>query len=454
MKSRPTEKQLTARSKGDAQKKSDPLRKLVTELIAVEDLVPSSRNARRHGKRQIDQLSASIAEYGFINPIIVDESNRVLAGHARLEAVKAAGMPIVPVIRVTHLTENQKLGYRLADNKLAEGATWDFEIVAEDLTTLSGPGIQINIESIGFANAEIDTLIGKHANSKIKEDEADHQPAIDPDRPIVSRQGDLWHLDQHRLLCGDARELEDCERLLDCKEADMVITDPPYNVKVDGFVCGLGSVSHEEFAMGSGEMGTAEFRSFLATTTSNLVEATRDGSIHFIFMDWRHIDDLLAAARPVYADLKAICVWNKSNGGMGSLYRSKHEFVAVFKNGTAPHINNIELGKHGRNRTTVWDCPGVNSFGAERDNLAIHPTVKPVKLIEDAILDCSNRNDRVLDVFCGSGTTLIAAERVGRIGFGIEYDPKYVDAALRRFRTITGIEPVRAADGATLKSLE
>lgn len=454
MKTRATKKRVTERPEADAPKQDDPLRQLVTELIAVETLVPSSRNARRHGKRQIEQLTASIAEYGFINPIIVDESNRVLAGHARLEAVKAAGMPTVPVIRVTHLTENQKRGYRLADNKLAEGATWDVEIVAEELTALSGPGIQINIESIGFANAEIDILISKHATPKIKDDEADHQPAFDPERPIISQRGDLWHLDRHRLLCGDARELGDYARLLDQEPADMVITDPPYNVKVDGFVCGLGSVSHEEFAMGSGEMGTAEFRSFLATTATNLVEATRDGSIHFIFMDWRHIDDLLAAARPVYADLKAICVWNKNNGGMGSLYRSKHEFVAVFKNGTAAHINNVELGKHGRNRTTVWDCPGVNSFGAERDNLVIHPTVKPVKLIEDAILDCSNRNDRVLDVFCGSGTTLIAAERVGRIGFGLEYDPKYVDAALRRFRAITGMEPVRAADGATLKSLE
>ena len=454
MKTNSTQSRIKRPSNRGGQDDGNPSHSLASELIAVEDLAPSPRNARRHSKRQIEQLKASIEEYGFINPIIVDEKNRVLAGHARLEAVKATGMPLVPIIRITHLTETQKRGYRLADNKLAEGATWDFEIVAEELEALSAPGIDINIESIGFEKAEIDILIGKHVTPKINEDEADFQPAIEPDRPIVARPGDLWYLDQHRLLCGDARKIDHYQHLLSGKFADMVITDPPYNVKVDGFVCGLGSFSHDEFVMGSGEMVTSEFRHFLSTTTSNLVQATREGSIHFIFIDWRHIDDLLAAGRPVYSELKAICVWNKSNGGMGSLYRSKHEFVAVFKNGTAPHINNIELGKHGRNRTTVWDCPGVNSFGEERDNLAIHPTVKPVKLIEDAILDCSDRNDRVLDAFCGSGTTLIAAERVGRIGFGLEYDPKYVDAALRRFRAITGIEPVRSSDGATFKSLE
>lgn len=454
MKTKSIQSRIKRQSNRGDQGDGDPSRNLATELIAVGDLAPSARNARRHGKRQIEQLKASIEEYGFINPIIVDEKNHVLAGHARLEAVKAGGMPFVPIIRITHLTETQKRGYRLADNKLAEGATWDFEIVAEELQALSAPGIDIDIESIGFENAEIDILIGKHAAPKIKEDEADFQPVIESDRPTISRSGDLWQIGVHRLYCGDARQIDDYERLLNGKVADMVITDPPYNVKVNGFVCGLGSVSHEEFAMASGEMVTAEFRSFLSTTTSNLVGATRDGSIHFIFIDWRHIDDLLAAGRPVYSEVKAICVWNKSNGGMGSLYRSKHEFVAVFKNGTAPHTNNIELGKHGRNRTTVWDCPGVNSFGEERDNLVIHPTVKPVKLIEDAILDCSDRNDRVLDAFCGSGTTLIAAERVGRIGFGLEFDPKYVDAALRRVRAITGLEPVRSADGATLKSLE
>jgi len=213
-------------------------------------------------------------------------------------------------------------------------------------------------------------------------------------------------------------------------------------------------VSHDEFAMASGEMSGAEFRGFLGAITANLSDATRDGSIHYICMDWRHIEDLLAAGREAYAELKAICIWNKSNGGMGSLYRSKHEFVAVFKNGEAPHINNVALGKHGRNRTSVWDYAGVNSFGEERDNLAIHPTVKPVKLVEDAILDCSNRGDRVLDAFCGSGTTIIAAERAGRRGFGLEIEPKYVDVTLRRYRALTGEEPVRLSDGALLKSLE
>ena len=206
--------------------------------------------------------------------------------------------------------------------------------------------------------------------------------------------------------------------------------------------------------MASGEMSPAEFRAFLGEITANLSDATRDGSIHYICMDWRHLEDLLAAGRENYTELKALCVWNKTNGGMGSLYRSKHELIAVYKKGDAPHINNVQLGKHGRTRTTVWDYAGVNSFGGERDNLAIHPTVKPVKLVEDAILDCSNRGDRVLDAFCGSGTTIIAAERAGRRGFGLEIEPKYVDATLRRFRALTGEEPVRLSDGELLKSLE
>lgn len=252
MKTKSIQSRIKRQSNRGDQGDGDPSRNLATELIAVGDLAPSARNARRHGKRQIEQLQASIEEYGFINPIIVDEKNHVLAGHARLEAVKAGGMPFVPIIRITHLTETQKRGYRLADNKLAEGATWDFEIVAEELQALSAPGIDIDIESIGFGNAEIDILIGKHAAPKIKEDEADFQPVIESDRPTISRSGDLWQIGVHRLYCGDARQIDDYERLLNGNVADMVITDPPYNVKVNGFVCGLGSVSHEEFAMASG----------------------------------------------------------------------------------------------------------------------------------------------------------------------------------------------------------
>jgi DNA modification methylase len=426
---------------------------LQIEEIPVAALKPYARNARRHSKTQVKQIVASFKEFGIINPIIVDEANNILAGHGRLEAAKTAGIAIVPIVRVTGLTEGQKRAYRIADNRIAENAGWDHSILAQEFKDLSSSAFEIDVTVTGFEMGAIDVIIGEHAPADIK-DEADHQPAVDPERPIISKPGDLWQLGAHRLLCACSLDIESYARLLDGKGADMVFTDPPFNIVIDRFVCGLGGISHEEFAMASGEMSPEEFRAFLLRITANLVEATRDGSIHFICMDWRHIRDLLDVGSVNYSELKAICVWNKTNGGMGSLYRSKHEFVAVFKNGEAPHINNVALGKHGRNRTTVWDYAGVNSFGGERDNLAIHPTVKPVKLVEDAILDCSNRGDRVLDAFCGSGTTIIAAERAGRRGFGLEIEPKYVDATLRRFRTLTGEEPVRLSDGALLKSLE
>lgn len=430
-----------------------PLHDLKVETTPIASLKPSHRNARRHSKSQVKQIAASFEEFGVINPIIVDEGNIILAGHGRLEAAKTAGIVALPVVRVTGLTEGQKRAYRIADNRIAEQADWDFAILAEELKSLSEEEFEIDITVTGFETGAIDVMIGEHVQASSK-DEADNQPDIDPDRPIITKPDDLWQLGSHRLACACSLDIENYKRLLSGTPADMVFTDPPYNVPVDRFVCGLGAVSHAEFAMASGEMTPDEFRAFLLRITTNLVNATRDGAIHFICMDWRHIRELLDVGSLAYSDLKAICVWNKTNGGMGSLYRSKHEFVAVFKTGEMAHINNVALGKHGRNRTTVWDYAGVNSFGGERDNLAIHPTVKPVKMVEDAILDCSNRGDAVLDAFCGSGTTIIAAERAGRRGFGLEIEPKYVDATLRRFRALTGEEPIRLNDGALLKSLE
>jgi DNA modification methylase len=250
------------------------------------------------------------------------------------------------------------------------------------------------------------------------------------------------------VLCGDATRAEAFAALLGEERAQMVFTDPPYNVPIDGHVCGLGRVKHREFAMAVGEMSPAEFIAFLETVLDNLVAHSGDGAIHFICMDWRHIGELLAAADLSYRELKNVCVWNKTNGGMGSLYRSKHELIFVFKSGGAPHINNVALGKHGRYRTNVWDYAGVNSLKAGRlDELALHPTVKPVALVADAILDCSNRGGLVLDCFLGSGTTLIAAEKTGRRAAGMELDPTYVDTALRRWEAFTGGKAIHAESG-------
>jgi DNA modification methylase len=428
------------------------IRDLKVETASVSSLRPYPRNARTHSKAQIRQIADSIREYGWTNPVLVDDQGGVIAGHGRIEAAKLLGLINVPVIRLADMTEAQKRAYVIADNKLAENAGWNRSVLGLEIQELIEIDPLFDIELTGFAMGEIDVLIGEQA-VEADRTAADRQPVIDPTQPLITRPGDLWTLGQHRLLCGDATKPEAFATLMNGDQARMVFTDPPYNVPVDGHVCGLGSVKHAEFAMASGEMSEAEFTSFLRTVLANLASASSDGSIHYVCMDWRHMFELLSAGRQVYADLKNICVWNKTNGGMGSLYRSKHELVAVFKHGHAPHINNVELGRHGRYRTNVWDYEGVNTFGKERDARAIHPTVKPVQLMEDAILDCSNRGDIVLDAFCGSGSTLIAAERAGRRGFGLELEPKYVDATLRRFRDLMGEEPVRA-DGMPFNLLE
>lgn len=404
---------------------------------AVSDLKPYPSNARTHSNRQIRQIAASIKEFGFLNPVLVDSDGQIIAGHGRVEAAKLLGRESVPTIRLEHLNDAQKRAYIIADNRLAELAGWDQEILAIELQALTNIDVDFDVEVTGFEMPEIDLLIGDLAGDE--PDAADDVPDINNDDPPVSRPGDLWWLGEHRLLCGDATKMASFDALLGRRRAQMVFTDPPYNVPVDRHVCGLGSVRHEDFAMASGEMSEAEFTAFLERVLSNLTRFSIDGSVHYVFMDWRHMAELLAAGKAVYSDLLNLCVWNKSNGGMGSLYRSKHELIFVFKNGTKPHINNVRLGRHGRNRTNVWDYAGVNSLKADRmEELAMHPTVKPVALVADAMLDCSERRGVVLDPFCGSGTTIMAAERVGRRAFAMELEPRYVDVAVQRWQAYTG----------------
>lgn len=406
------------------------------------DLKLRANNPRTHSKRQIEQIAVSIKTFGFVNPVLIDGEERIIAGHGRVEAAKLIGMSDVPVIRVDHLTPAQIRAYVIADNKLAENAGWDRELLALELRELSVE-LNFDVTITGFETAEIDLLI--QDLDQHKPDEADQVPELDRTAPAISRPGDLWCIGNHRLLCGDALNKGDYAKLLGSTKAQMVFSDPPYNVAIAGNVSGLGKTKHREFAMASGEMNPDEFTKFLETACSRLVEFSTDGSIHFICMDWRHLGELLDAGINTYSELKNLCVWCKTNGGMGSLYRSAHELVFVFKNGSAPHINNVELGRFGRNRTNVWTYAGQTSFGGDRSaELAMHPTVKPVALIADAILDCSNRGDTILDGFAGSGSTLIAAEKTGRCGFGIELDSHYVDTILRRFEAVYGISATLA----------
>ncbi len=400
-------------------------------------LRPYAHNARTHSPKQVAQIAASIREFGFNSPILIDRDGEIIAGHGRVEAAKLLGLETVPCVQLEHLSDAQKRAYILADNKLAEKAGWDREILAIELQHLTSLDVDFDVTVTGFEMAEIDLLLGEPA-SEISS--ADRVPSIEPG-PAVTRLGDIWQIGRHRLICGDATDAATYARLLDGEQAQMIFTDPPYNVKIDGHVCGLGSVTHREFAMASGEMTQSEFTHFLGTVFANLAEHAVDGALHFVCMDWRHMTEVLAAGQPVYSELKNLCVWAKTNGGMGSLYRSQHELVFVYKSGRASHINNVELGRHGRYRTNVWTYAGINSFGAQRDaELAMHPTVKPVALVADAILDCSKRKGLILDAFAGSGTTLVAAERTGRRGYGVELDPRYCDLIVRRVQEVVKAE--------------
>jgi ParB-like chromosome segregation protein Spo0J len=345
-------------------------------------LKPRTSNPRTHTKKQIEQIAASIKEFGFISPVLIDGADGIIAGHGRVEAAKLIGMSNVPAVCVDHLTPAQVRAYVIADNKLAENAGWDRALLALELQELS-VDLNFDVTVTGFETAEIDLLI--QDLNQGKSDEADEVPEVDRAAPAVSRPGDLWRIGNHVLFCGDALVKDNYDKLLGSKKAQMVFTDPPYNVEIAGNVSGLGKVTHREFAMASGEMSPDEFTKFLEEALIRFVQFSSDGSIHFICMDWWHIRELLEAAAKPYRELKNLCVWSKTNAGMGSLYRSQHELVFVFKNGRAPHINNVELGRFGRSRSNIWNYAGQNTFGGDRETeLAMHPTVKPVPASSDA----------------------------------------------------------------------
>jgi DNA modification methylase len=417
---------------------------MLTDSIALSDrplavtyrptdaLVPDPRNARTHPKRQVDLIVASIRAFGFTNPILVDPECGVIAGHGRLLAARALTFSEVPTIVLAGLSESQKRALRLADNKIALGAGWDVDLLKLELAELSV--LDVDLSLTGFSTGEIDVAL---MDGPDPDDEA--IPAV-PKTPRT-KPGDLWILGDHRVGCGDGRDTSFLQAVIgEDTKIDAAFLDPPYNVRINGHANTRGR--HREFAMASGEMTDAAFRTFLAESLGACASVSRDGAVHFVCMDWRHMEEVKAVGNEVYDSLLNLCVWNKSNAGMGSLYRSKHELVFVFKVGASPHINAVELGKHGRNRTNVWDYASVNSLASSRrDDLALHPTVKPTALVADAIQDVTRRGDRILDTFLGSGTTLIAAERCGRQFRGLDIDPAYVDVAVERWAMMTGGTP-------------
>lgn len=410
-------------------------RPLAVVYKATASLIPDARNARTHPKRQVEQIVSSIRAFGFTNPILIDPDGTIIAGHGRLLAAKAMDMAEVPTIELAGLNDHQKRALRLADNKIAQGAGWDVDLLKVELAELATLDVDMDLTVTGFSTGELDVLINGPADP---DDEV--IPAV-PSNPRT-KTGDIWVLGEHRVGCGDSRDAEFLRAVVGAGEKiDAAFLDPPYNVKISGHANAKGR--HREFAMASGEMSEAAFRAFLVETLGAAAGVSRDGAVHFICMDWRHMEDVAASAGTVYGELLNLCFWNKSNAGMGSLYRSKHELVFVYKVGSAPHFNAVELGRHGRNRTNVWDYASVNSFvGSRREDLALHPTVKPTALVADALQDVTRRGDLVLDTFLGSGTTLIAAERCGRRFRGIDIDPAYVDVAVDRWVAMTGGAPV------------
>lgn len=417
-------------------------------------LNPNTHNPRVHTKKQVGQIARSIQSFGFNVPLLVDEHSSVIAGHGRLLAAKQLGWPKVPVIRLDHLTKAQQSAFLIADNRLTENSSWDNRLLGEQLKTLSEMDLTFELSATGFEVPEIDLLID--GLDVVTQADADDQVPASTGLP-VTRAGDLWQLGKHRVLCGDALRPESHAKLVGDAKANLVITDPPYNVVIDGHASGLGRTRHREFEMASGEMSRQEFTDFLQSAMAAARESSLPDSLAYWFMDWRHLQEILAAGTKVYDELLNLCVWAKTNAGMGSFYRSAHELIFLFKNGTGSHRNNVQLGKFGRYRTNVWSYAGVNTFsrsGPEGDLLSLHPTPKPVTLIADAIKDCTARADIVLDPFLGSGTTVIAAERTGRVCSGLELDPCYVDVTIRRWQKHTGLDAVLIESGETFNARE
>ena len=425
---------------------------LKVEDVKLGEIHAYENNAKTHSEYQVQQIVASIQKFGFNNPILIDENNEIIAGHGRLMAANILKLETVPTIKLSHLNDAQKRAYRLADNKISENGGWNVELLSLEIKDIEKICVDdFDVHIIGFNDAELDSIYSitdkKPINAK-----ANAVPFVPLDE-VISTHGDIWQLGKHRIICGDSLNIDTFEKLFGDKKANMVLQDPPYNVKIDGHVCGAGAIKHKEFAMASGEMTKTEFIKFLSTNFTLCKQYSTDGSLHYNFMDWRHVSEITTAAQNVFDAFINMCVWVKSSGGMGSLYRSQHELCFIFQNGKHPHNNNVQLGKYGRYRTNVWQYAGVNAFGKHKQDGIMHPTVKPVEMLKDAILDVSKRGDIVLDCFLGSGSTLIACQQSGRICYGIEYEPLYIDTTIRRFQNLFGIDAVDLSTGKTYNEL-
>jgi DNA modification methylase len=426
------------------------------ELIDVSLLKPNPYPTRICSEAQIMKSAGYIETFSQFRPVIINRNNEVLEDDSYPEALKRLGIQKCFVVRVEHHSQARERALSIGLSKIPEHAKWDEKALKVEFEYLLEADLDFEIEVTGFETVEIDTLlIGGSASDETLANPDDQVGAVDPDAKAISKPGDLWHLGEHSLLCGNSLEEESFDTLMDGELADMVFADDPYNLKIQDNAAGSGKIKYREFAHASGELSSKGFIDFLTRVFLYLVSFTTDGSIHYHCMDWRHVMEISLAGNAAYTELKNICVWNKSNGGQGSFYRNKYENIYVFKSGTAKHTNNFGLGENGRYRTNVWDYPSLSALGPNRlEQLAMHPTLKPVAMIMDAIRDCSHRGQIILDPFSGAGTTLIAAEKTGRHARCIEIDAVYVDTTIRRWQKLTGEEAIHAKLNRTFEDIE
>ncbi|CAN5123194.1 hypothetical protein BH10PSE7_BH10PSE7_31410 [soil metagenome] len=415
--------------------RNDLSSRLSFEYRSCAELQKAARQLRKLSADHFEELKGSIEQFGPCGAVLISQEGEIIDGHRVVDACRAAGIEEVPCLIVGHLSKREIRALRISVNRIQEKGTWDFDALSEELKELAAEfGPDLHIPGIEFP--ELDALL--------LDDEGDQASELD-ELPVVvgetvTRLFDTWGLGPHIIGCGDARDTSLARAILVDRRVRLNFSDFPYNVPISGHVT---RGNHREFVMASGEMTEDQFLPFLTESLAAMREFMFDGALAMVFMDWRGLRLLLEAGRRGGFSLLNIVVWIKTNAGMGSLYRSQHEFVVLFKKGNAPHVNNIELGKHGRWRSNVWYHAGASSMGSEaREELKNHPTPKPVRLLEDAILDVTNRGDLIFDSFAGSGSTLIAAERTGRVFGGTELDPAYVDVILCRWSKLTGETPV------------
>ena len=427
--------------------RNDLIPKLNIVYVPIARIAEAKRRVRIKDAVQIQKVAASIAKFGVVVPLIVDQAWHIVHGHTVYEAARTLGLSELPVVILDHLQPHELRLLSIALNRLAETGTWDEEVLRVEVEELIELGEDLVVS--GFALAEIDCLLLDD------ESEAAPEPEIKPPllSTAISQPGDLWRLGEHYLFQGDARASESYGAIMQTGErARIVLTDTPYNVPNAGHVTTLPQ--HREFAMAAGEMSRDAFAEFLKAWLVASSAHVMDGGLVATFIDWRSVELVLCCGRELGFNLLNLVVWGKANAGQGSFWRSQHELLPIFKKGNAAHLNNIELGRHGRWRSNLWAYPGASTLGSEaRDGLTFHPTVKPRAMLEDALLDVSQRGEIVIDPFCGSGSTLLAAETTGRLCRAIEIDGLYCDLTLRRWQELTGQEALLVATGESFGSI-